>query len=378
LVLKLLAIKPTILLVSNSAFNILHFRKSLWKMLLQEGFDVIALAPADGKEKLLKEAGLRFVDLPSLQQYGNGPVRDFLLYQTLVKKYTELRPALVLHFTIKPNIYGSLAARKANVPSIATITGLGTTWLNGVLLRKVTQALYRYSLPAANAIVGQNAHDLESLQKIGVKAKEWQLIPGSGIDMDEFSPTDLAPSSSAKHFLFLGRMLIDKGLEELFNAWHQIHHLLPDAHLHLVGELDPKHPRCIPEGIWTAGIALPRVVYYGYQEQVRQYIGRSQVVILPSYREGIPRSLLESMSMGKPIIATDVPGCRELTVPRKTGWRVPARSSAALAEAILQASRSKPEELTQLGNNGRKLVREGYSETIVAQQYLEIIQKLLG
>lgn len=347
-------------------------------MLLHEGYDVVALAPADGKEKLLEEAGLRFVDLPSLQQYGNGPVSDILLYRTLVRMYEALRPDLILHFTIKPNIYGSVAAKKAGIPSIATITGLGTTWLNGLLLRKVTQALYRFSLPASNAIVGQNAHDLEALQKIGVKAKEWQLIPGSGIDMIEFAPNDLVAASSAKHFLFLGRMLIDKGLEELFNAWHQIHHLLPDAHLHLVGELDRQHPRCIPEKIWKTGIDLPRVVYHGYQEDVRQYIGRSQVVILPSYREGIPRSLLESMSMGKSIIATDVPGCRELAVPRKTGWRVPARSSAALAEAILQASRSKPEELSQLGNNGRKLVREGYSEAIVAQQYLEIMKDLLG
>lgn len=347
-------------------------------MLLKEGYEVIALAPADGKEKLLEASGLRFVDLPSLQQYGNGPVRDVLLYQILVRKYVELRPDLVLHFTIKPNIYGSLAARKAKVPAIATITGLGTTWLNGRLLKKVTQALYRISLPASNVIVGQNAHDLESLQKIGVNAKEWQLIPGSGIDMEEFAPYEQLAPAPPYHFLFLGRMLIDKGIEELFNAWDQLHHLLPDTYLHLVGELDHKHPRCIPEKVWQAGLALPRVVYHGYQERVREYIGRSQVVILPSYREGIPRSLLESMSMGKPIIATDVPGCRELAVPRKTGWRVAARSSAALAEAILEASRSKPEELTQMGSNGRKLVCEGYSEAIVTQQYLEIIRGLLG
>lgn len=347
-------------------------------MLLREGYDVIALAPADGKEQMLEEAGLRFVDLPSLRQYGNGPISDVVLYRTLVRKYQELQPDLILHFTIKPNIYGSVAARKVGIRSVATITGLGTTWLNGMLLRKITQVLYRYSLPATNAIVGQNAHDLESLQRIGVKANEWQLIPGSGIDMDEFSSTLPAVPAPARHFLFLGRMLIDKGLEELFNAWHQIHHLLPDVHLHLVGELDQQHPRCIPEKVWQAGTALPRVVYHDYQEDVRPYIDRSQIVILPSYREGIPRSLLESMSMGKPIIATDVPGCRELAVPRKTGWRVPARSSAALAEAMLQAARSKPEELTQLGSNGRKLVRDGYSEAIVAQQYLEIIKELLG
>ena len=179
-------------------------------MLLKEGYEVIALAPADGKEQLLKDAGLRFVDLPSLQQYGNGPLRDIFLYRTLVSKYQELQPDLILHFTIKPNIYGSVAAKKAGIPSIATITGLGTTWLNGVLLRKITQMLYRYSLPASNVIVGQNAHDLESLQKIGVKAHEWQLIPGSGININEFAPTAPVVAASAKQFLLVGPHILDQ------------------------------------------------------------------------------------------------------------------------------------------------------------------------
>ena len=348
----------------------------MWQALLQHDYELIALAPADGKEYLLQDAGLTFHPLPTLKRFGNSPWGD-VLYRALLREYRRLKPGLVLHFTVKPNIYGSLAARQARVPSIATITGLGTTWLNGSLLRRITIRLYRTSLPAADVVVGQNAHDLEDLQKIGVRARRWQLIPGSGIDTTYFRP-QLLPEYAAeeRHFLFLGRMLIDKGVEELFNAWRQIFHLLPDAHLHLVGELDPQHPRCVPQATWQRLLQLPRVHFHAYQEQVRDFIRRSHVVILPSYREGIPRSLLEAMAMGKPVISTDVPGCRELVISGRNGWRIPARSSAALAEALLQANRASTLELEQLGEQGRQLVVNGYQETIIAEQYLELINEL--
>ena len=144
----------------------------------------------------------------------------------------------------------------------------------------------------------------------------------------------------------------------------------------MVGELDTQHPRCVPHGDWQRLLQLPRVHFHAYQEQVRDFIGRSHVVVLPSYREGIPRSLLEAMAMGKPVISTDVPGCRELVTSGRNGWRIPARSSAALAEAILQASRTRALELEQLGENGRKLVMEGYRKTIIAEQYLDLIEGL--
>ncbi|MEL6656572.1 MAG: glycosyltransferase family 4 protein [Bacteroidota bacterium] len=365
------------LLVSNSAHNILHFRQSLWQALLQQDYEVIALAPADGKEHFLREAGIDFHPLPALKRLSSSPWEDFLLLRDLVREYRRLQPSVILHFTVKPNIYGSLAARWVKVPSIATITGLGTTWLNGPLLRRLTIRLYRASLPAAEVVVGQNAHDLEDLQKIGVRARRWQLIPGSGIDTTFFHPLPMPVyDNDERHFLFLGRMLIDKGVVELLHAWRQIHHLLPNAHLHLVGELDPAHPRCVPSDIWRQLVELPRVHFHAYQEQVRDFLSKSHVVILPSYREGIPRSILEAMAMGKPVISTDVPGCRELVISGHNGWRIPARSSAALAEAILQANRVRLLELEQLGERGRKLVVEGYRKTIIAEQYLDLIEEL--
>lgn len=351
----------------------------MWRALLDQDYQVVALAPADGQEESLKRVGIDFVALPELRRFANSPWLDYRLLRALVNAYRRIAPDVIFHFTVKPNIYGSLAAHKVGCPSIATITGLGTTWLNGALLRWATTKLYRYSLPKAEAVIGQNAHDLEELQRIGVVAKRWQLIPGSGVDLQHFTPQEMPEyADGERHFLFLGRMLIDKGVLELFNAWRQIHHLLPDGHLHLVGEFNTSHPRTIPVKEWEVGLKLPRVTFHGYQEEVRNHLQSSHVVILPSYREGMPRSLLEAMAMGKPIIATDVPGCRELTIPRRNGWRIPARSSAALAEAILQADRSSNVLLADLGRQGRQLVEGGYSETIVAQQYLELIEEILN
>lgn len=366
-----------ILLVSNTAYNILHFRRSIWLRLLAEGYDVIALAPADGKEQALIEAGLTFIELEELERFQNSPIGDFRLLQRLRQVYRKVRADVILHFTIKPNIYGTLAAYQAGIPSLVTITGLGTTWLNGRWLKYLSQELYRRSLPYADAVIGQNAHDIEALQKVGVQAKSWQLIPGSGIDTVTFYPTDRKRPKSEVVFLYLGRMLIDKGIAELLTAWRQIHHLMPNARLQLVGEYDEVHPRCIDAKIWSQRNKLPRVECHSFQEDVRPFIGESSVVVLPSYREGIPRSLLEAMAMAKPVIATDVPGCRELALPGETGWRVPPRSAAALAEALLLAYRMNPNTRANLGLQGRDLVTDGYSEMIVADQYLAIIRSIL-
>lgn len=367
----------TILIVSNAAYNILHFRRSLWEALLREGYHVVALAPADGKEAALIAAGVAFIPLPELHPVSKSPVHEWILYQQLKRHYASLQPAIVLHFTIKPNVFGSIAASVVGIPSIATITGLGTTWLNGAWLKIFTKMLYRYSLALPAAVVGQNAHDLETLQHIGVVTRQWQLIPGSGVNTRLFTPNIPSAARTTVQFLFIGRMLIDKGLDELFSAWQQIHHLLPHAKLDLLGEFDEMHPRCISKSIWKRGLDLPRVTYQGYHDDVRPFVEAACIVILPSYREGIPRSLLEALAMGRPVIATDVAGCRELAIPGRTGWRIPAHSSAALAEALLDAYRTDRNQRMQLGLAGRKLVEEGYSEEIVAAQYLGLIADVL-
>lgn len=372
-----LTLPTTVLIVSNAAYNILHFRRSLWEALLREGHHVVALAPADGKEASLTAAGMVFVPLPELRPVSKSPVHEWGLYRQLKRHYRVIQPDIILHFTIKPNIFGSIAAAAVGIPSIATITGLGTTWLNGSLLKISTKLLYRHSLALPAAVVGQNAHDLETLQQIGVVTRQWQLIPGSGVNTRLFTPSIPPATNEAVQFLFIGRMLIDKGLEELFSAWQQIHHLLPHAQLELLGEFDEMHPRCISKLIWKRGLQLPRVTYHGYHEDVRPFLEAVCIVVLPSYREGIPRSLLEAMAMGRPIIATDVAGCRELAIPSKTGWRIPAHSSAALAEALLDAYRTDKNERMQMGLSGRKLVEEGYSEEIVAAQYLGLIAEVL-
>lgn len=355
----------------------MHFRESLWKALLANGFEVYAFAPIDAAAEILEKKGVKVLDLPLLKRYVSIPLSDYFLYRYLCKYYQMYRPDMILHFTIKLNIFGSLAAGNTNSLSVATITGLGTSWLNGRLLKWVTQLLYRHSLPLANIVVGQNAQDIEALQKIGVKAKQWQLIPGSGVDMDHFC-ADSKPKENTFVFLFIGRMLIDKGVEELFDAWQEVHGLLPHAELHLLGGFDEKHPRCISKERWQRDLQLPRLVYHSFKKDVRPYIRKADVVILPSYREGVPRSLLEAMAMSRPVIATNVPGCRELAIPGKTGWRIEARSSGDLAKKLQIACKTASKELEMYGENGQRMITDRYSNKIVASHYLQIIHQLLA
>lgn len=366
----------TVLLVANSAYNIFHFRQALWKALIKADYRVVALAPADGFEHSLESAGITFYPLPELRPYGRFLPSELRLYYRLLSVYQALQPDVILHFTIKPNLFGSIVAKKLGLPSVVNITGLGTTWLTTSVQRRMTEALYRQCLPAASIVVVQNETDLQELQRIVARAKSWQLIPGSGIDLKHFEPQPKCTSDTFR-FLYLGRMLVDKGLRELFSAWSQVSSTLPAATLDLLGEYDEAHPRCLDKASWEAGLALERVHYHRYQADVRSFIQDADVVVLPSYREGVPRSLLEALAMARPIIATNTPGCRELALPRQTGWRIPTHSVSSLADAMQAAYNTPQQTLEQFGMYGRKVVAATYDADLIAQQYLDLIRTLV-
>ena len=333
--------------------------------------------PADGFEEDLESAGIEFQPLPELKPYGRFLPSELRLYRKLLKVYQALEPDVILHFTIKPNLLGSIAASKLGLASVANITGLGTTWITTSIQRRMIEVLYRQCLPAASAVVAQNEIDIKELQQIGVQAKSWHHVPGSGIDLNHFQPRSRTASSAFK-FLYIGRMLIDKGLRELFQAWQQILNIIPDAELELLGEYDEEHPRCLDESAWNEGLSQERVRHRSYQDDVRPFIQNADVVILPSYREGVPRSLLEALAMKRPIISTDTPGCRELAIPHQTGWQVPTHSSARLAEAMLDAYQAPSQIREQFGDQGRQLVANKYDAELIAKHYLDLIRSLLG
>lgn len=364
-----------ILLVSNTAYNIFHYRKTVWRALLNEGYEVGVIAAPDAYVEELRATGIRYYSMPALSNYRHTPWRAYSLYRQLRQLYVRLQPELILHFTIQANTFGSLAAGRLRIPSVATITGLGTTWLRSRLSRWLVSLLYRWTLPSATLVVTQNEDDRQDLIAAGVKLATWRSIPGSGVDTEAFRAREQDKLPDRMRFLFLGRMLVDKGVRELFAAWDLACKEGLHSELHLVGDRPAGHPRLVPETDWVVGLNMPNVTYHPVTRDARTLIQESHFVVLPSYREGLSLTLLESMAMETPVIATLVPGCRELVNDGTTGYGVPARSVRPLADAMLAAGQVDATEWRRMGRNGRRLIETKYSAIIVAGKYLDLVKK---
>lgn len=376
---KVTSSKPPrhLVLVANSAANLAHFRRPLWEALLRQGYTLGALAPAGEGEELLRAHGIAFHPLRWLAPTGLNPFQDLRLANELRQWYTRLRPAAVLHFTAKPNIWGSWAARRAGIPGIANFTGLGAGMLHGKLAAGLQLRLYRWAVRDASAAVVQNEDDAQVLRAAGVAPQRWVQIPGSGIDTNHYPATPL-PAGEGKVFLYLGRMLRDKGLHELAQAW-QTSGLAAQGHqLHLAGPFDPTHPASVSVQRWQSWMALPGWRYLGELADVRPALAAAHVLVLPSYREGMPRAALEALSMERPLVATDVPGCRALAQPGITGWRVAPRRVDELAQALVQAATLPLDELARLGRQGRRLVLAHYAQAHIQDAYLQLLDEILG
>ena len=365
-----------VLLVSNTTRNIYHYRRTVWVELLNNGYRISVVAAEDDRASELRGEGISCYDVPLLADYGKSPLRLCRLYRQLSDLYLRLAPEVILHFTIQPNTVGSLAAARRKIPSAATITGLGTTWLQSVATRWVTTRLYRWSLRSSDLVITQNGEDKRELEGRGVHPPAWRLVPGSGVNTEEFPGRTDTALPEQRTFLYLGRMLVDKGVAELFAAWQQAWQVGLRGQLWLVGERPAGHPRALSDETWERGIKLPGVSHFPSTDEVPAYLFKSHFVVLPSYREGLSLTLLEALATETPVLTTLVPGCRELVVGQHTGWAVPPRSAAALAEALLAAHRMPYEEWRRMGQNGRRLIKAKYSARMVANAYLEVVKSL--
>lgn len=298
-----------------------------------------------------------------------------LRYARLMRK---LRPNALLTFTIKPNIYGALAARRAGVPSIANVSGLGTAFMRDGLFSRFVGNLYRVALANAQLIFFQNPDDRDLfISRRIVKRERTRLLPGSGIDLDRFQVA--APlSAEAPILLFIGRLLADKGVREFVEAAQLTRSQFPHARFQLLGDLDPGNRTAIEEGELKRWVDGGVIEYLGPTEDVRPHIAKASAVVLPSYREGLPRSLLEGGAMARPLIATDVPGCREVVEDGVTGLLCQVRSADSLANAMTRFLSMDVEQRQALGKAARHKVATEYDERHVIDAYLEALEPLIG
>jgi glycosyltransferase involved in cell wall biosynthesis len=365
-----------ICLVANTAWSMLNFRRGVIQSLISLGYDVVVLAPYDDAFEKLEKMGCTVVDL-NMDARGINPIKDLFLIGRLYYIYKRLRPSLIVHYTIKPNIYGSLAAKAAGFPALAITTGLGYTFLNDNLVAKVARCLYKFAFKFPKEVWFLNDDDMQTfLARNLVSPQKAKLLHGEGVDTDYYAPKFEVIHDNKVRFLLIARMLWDKGVGEYVKAAEIVKKSHPDVVFQLLGACGVANPSVIEReqvAVWEEqGI----VEYLGTTQDVRPYIAQSTCVVLPSYREGIPRTLLEAAAMAKPLIATDVPGCRDVVVDGETGFICDVKNPTSLANALIKFIKMDASERLEMGNVGRDFVESKFSENLVIQQYMETIKRL--
>jgi glycosyltransferase involved in cell wall biosynthesis len=367
-----------ILIVSNTSWYLYNFRLGLIKLLLEQGYEVFTLAPEDEFSEKLKQTRCHHICL-KMDSKGLNPISDLMMKRRLSKLYGEISPNLILHYTIKPVIYGSLAAAKLGIPFINNVTGLGTAFIKTNWLTWLVKGLYRLSQKNADRVLFQNADDRELFvsERLIPENVPQEVIPGTGIDTDYFSPQPY-PESNSITFLLIARMLWDKGVGEFVEAGRQIKSEFNDVRFQLLGFLDVSNRTAISREqmqIWTEeGI----IEYLGETNDVRPYICNVDCVVLPSYREGLPRTLLEAASMGRPIIATDVTGCREVVDHGVNGYLCKEKDANDLAEKMRDVIKLSCHDRKKMGLKGRKKMEDNFNEKIIVEKIVNRIENVLN
>jgi glycosyltransferase involved in cell wall biosynthesis len=369
-----------ILFVANSPWNLLNFRLPVMQAFRDAGYSVAAAAPEENgadtaHARHLRDRGFDFYPV-AMSRSGTNPAEDLATLGQLKKLYRTLSPAAVCHFTIKPVIYGSLAARGLpGIRVINNISGLGTVFIKTTPVTLLVKSLYRRALRRADTVFFQNPDDRELFLAFRLAAAEkTALLPGSGVDLERFvppsEPTPFEAGTGPFRFLLIARMLSDKGITEFARAAALLAGRGKDAEAVLLGGIDTGNRTAISEEELAAWAAEGHIRYFGSAEDVRPEIAAADCVVLPSYREGTPRTLLEAAAMGKPLIATDVPGCRQAVDHGSNGLLCAVRDPESLADAMEEVMALTPEARRAMGAASRRLAEERFDQQLVIDAYL--------
>ena len=368
----------TIALVANSTWNIHNFRLNLLDKFIGEGHDVIVIAPVDQYiEYKEKYPAVKHVALRSMDRDSTNPLKDLVLTAELTRKYKRLKPDLVIHFTNKPNIYGAIAARRAKIDSIAIVTGLGYAFIHNGFIKSVTTALYKYTSKYHKKFIFENIEDRELFENENIITRAQGIsVKGCGVNTTYFHPYPNQEVNEAMVFTFVGRLLYDKGVKEFVEAARIIKLRHPKIQFWLVGELDPDNPATVEKDELIEWVDSDIVYYHGFQRDVRPFISKSDCVVLPSYREAIPRTITEAMAMAKPVITTDTAGCREAVDVEVNGYLAKLRDANDLAESMQKIISLTEEERKSMGQAGRNIVMNQFDDRLIANHIYDIISKI--
>jgi glycosyltransferase involved in cell wall biosynthesis len=367
----------TIAVVANSAWYLFNFRRRLMHALQAQGHQVLAIAPADDYATRLVADGIPWLDWP-LAASGTRPWVE--LRSVLALRRLLARQAVHAAFTYTPkaNIYCGLAARGLTLAQVPNVSGLGRAFIDPSLLTHVVVRLYRLALGRAHRVVFQNEDDRKVFLRAGlVDAARTLRVPGSGVDLDHFQPAAWpADAAEAPVFLFVGRVLRDKGVREFAEAAALLRTRGSGARFRILGSVQAHNPTAIPAAEWQFWSDQGLIEMLGSTDDVRPHLAQASCIVLPSYREGVPRALLEGAAMARPCIATDVPGCRDAVLDGRTGLLCAARDGDALAHTLQRFLDAGVDVWQRMGDAGRAYVEEKFDEQRVIASYLQLARDL--
>ncbi len=367
--------RPLIAVCANLAWNLVNFRAGLIADLRAAGFDILAIAPPEpDMEARLKTLGCTFEPVP-IDAKGLAPHRDLQSLAAFYRIIRRHRPAAWLSWTIKPNVYGALAAGWLGVPALPNVSGLGTAFIRRNLLTAIAIGLYRTGFRRAPGVFFQNPDDRAEFLAGGmVRPDQARLLPGSGIDPEYWAPPE-GGRPQRRRFLMLSRVVSDKGVREYVAAARQIRTRWPDARFVLMGEVGAANRTAIAPAELDGWIAEGVIEHSPPVADVRPAIAGADFVVLPSYREGMSRVLLEAAAMARPIVTTDVSGCRDIVEDGVNGYLCTAQSTESLAAALTRAAETEDAEWSRMGLAGRERIMAEFSQRKVSDLYLQALEE---
>ena len=370
-----------VLLIANTDWYLYNFRLSLARSLREAGWETTLISPPGPYTARIQESGFRWLPLP-IERAGMSPLMEWATLLRVWRLYRKERPLLVHHFTVKPVLYGSLVARCLGVPAIVnSITGLGHLFLTHTwsvnLLRRVVLLLYRLLFRSSKVrVIFENTSDLQFFLQHGViRSRQASIIQGVGVDLDRFRPT--SEPDGVPVVIQVSRLLWEKGIAVFVEAARKLHEKGVRARFVLVGNPDPGNPSSITQDVLMRWAEEGFVEWWGHRDDMPEVFAGCHIVALPSYGEGVPTVLLEAAACARPVVATDIPGCREVVRHGETGILVAVGDSDALAEA-LEALIRAPDVRARMGALGRKRAENDFSQKMIASQTIAVYEKLLA
>ncbi len=340
--------RKKLIIIANNSGGLYDFRNDLIKELVCIDYDIIALTSFDDKVEELQELGIQLIET-LINRRGINPIEDIHLFFKYCNILRKEKPQLLITYTIKPNIYGGMAARLLKIPYVTNITGIGTAFQKENCLKQLVVFLYRLTLKKAKILFFENEENREIFlrEKITTVDKTC-VLHGAGVNLDRYTYTPY-PANGTIRFLFMGRIMKEKGIDELLYSATKIKKEYPDVQFDLLGNMEDDYQNMIQEAT-DNGI----INYYGYQSDVRSFIEKSHCFVLPSYHEGMANTLLESAAMGRPLITSDIHGCKEAVVEGQNGYLVEKGNAEELYQKMKQFIELDVEEKKAMGMASRK------------------------